>query len=109
MDWQDHPLSCEAASLKMALSGKGVFVSENEIMEKIGYDLTPCKDNIWTDPYQIYVGDINGKVCRTGYGVYWGPIAKAAQNFRLAEDFSNWKIEDLTREIKLGNPVIVWG
>lgn len=109
LDWQNHSLSCEAASLKMALTGKGTFISEEEITEKIGYDLTPRKRDVWGDPYKIYVGDINGKMCQTGYGVYWEPVAKVAQEFRSAEAFSNWKIEDLTREIKSDNPVIVWG
>lgn len=62
IDWQDYPLSCEAASLKMALGYKKVFVSEDEIMEKIGYDLTPRKGNIWGDPYKTYVGKIDGKI-----------------------------------------------
>jgi uncharacterized protein YvpB len=109
LDWQDHALSCEAASLKMALNGKGVYVSEEDIMRKIGYDQTRHKGNIWGDPYQAYVGDIDGKICETGYGVYWEPVAKAAQNFREAEAFSGWKLEDIVREIELGNPVIVWG
>lgn len=109
VDWQDHPLSCEAASLKMALAQKGIYVSEDEIMKKIGYDLTPRQDNIWGDPYKTYVGNIDGKICLTGYGVYWEPVAKAANNWRQAEAFSNWDLKSLIKEIKLGNPVIVWG
>lgn len=109
LDWQNHPLSCEAASLKMALAGKGVYVSETDIMKKIGYDLTSRQDNIWGNPYQVYVGNIDGEICSTGYGVYWQPIAEAAKNWREAEAFSGWNLRDLTREIKLGNPVIVWG
>ncbi len=109
LDWQDYALSCEAASLKMALSGKGIFVSETEIMEKIGYDLGSRKGNVWGDAYERYVGDIDGKMCKTGYGVYWDPVAKAAQNWREAEAFSGWSIQDLTKEVEAGNPVIVWG
>lgn len=109
LDWQDYNLSCEAASLKMALAGKGIFVSETEIMEKIGYDLTSHKGNIWGDPYQMYVGDIDGKMCRTGYGVYWKPVARAALNWREAESFSGWELKDLIREIEKGNPMVVWG
>jgi uncharacterized protein YvpB len=48
-------------------------------------------------------------MCVTGYGVYWDPIAKAAQNFVSAEAFSNWEINDLAKEIKDGNPIIIWG
>jgi len=109
LDWQDDALSCEAASLKMALVGKKVFVSEDEIMEKIGYDLTRRKGDVWGDPHERYVGDIDGKMCKTGYGVYWDPVAKAAQNWREAEAFSGATIEDLTSELKDRNPVVIWG
>ena len=108
-DWQDHRLSCEAASLKMALAAKGVFVSEGEIMQKIGFDRTPHRDGIWGDPYKAFVGNIDGKICSSGYGVYWPVVAKAASNWRPAEARSNWKLKDLTEEIVLGNPVVVWG
>lgn len=109
LDWQDYPLSCEAASLKMALAGKGISVSEDEIMERIGYDLSPRRGNLWTDPYKVYVGDVKGKVCETGYGVYWQPVAQAANYWREAQAFSDWSLEGLITEIKLGNPVILWG
>lgn len=109
MDYQDSSLSCEAASLKMALNFKGESVSENEIMEKVGYDLTARSGNIWGDPYQKFVGNIKGKMCTTGYGVYWEPLAKAASNWRKCEAASYLSIADLTREIKNGNPIVFWG
>ncbi|MFH1894807.1 MAG: C39 family peptidase [Patescibacteria group bacterium] len=108
-NWQKYRLSCEAASLKMALSAKGINVSEDEIMEKIGYDPTPHENNIWGDPDSAYVGDIDGKICDTGYGVHWQPLAKAANNWREAEAFSGWDLKKLINEIKLGNPVVMWG
>ncbi len=108
-DWQDDALSCEAACLKMALFGKGIFISEKEIMEKIGQDLTPRKQDIWGDAYETYIGGINGKMCKTGYGVYWTATAEAANKWRPAQAFSGWKINDLTQAINSGHPVIVWG
>ena len=93
----------------MALRGKGVIVSEKEILEKFGADLSPRKNNIWGDPQESFVGDVDGKMCRTGYGIYWEAVARASRNWRESESFSNWKIEDLTREIKKGTPVIIWG
>lgn len=107
--WQSYPLSCEAASLKMALAVKGVNVSENDIMQKIGYDTTTHKGNTWGNPYNAFVGSLNGSMCTTGYGVYWKPVAKAASNWRPAEYFSGWDVKQLVDEIMLGNPVIVWG
>lgn len=110
MDFQDYPLSCEAASLKMALAYKGVYVSENQIMGYLNVDSAPRQDNIWGNPYQGYVGDINGKQNVTGYGVYWGPIAEVAKIWRPnSQSFSGWNLSDLTKEIKNGNTVIVWG
>jgi len=108
-DWQDSKLSCEAASLKMALASKGIYVSEKEIMEKIGYDPTPHKGAVWGDPNKNFVGNINGKMCDNGYGVYWEPVALAANNWRLAEYFSGGNIKKIVEEIEAGNPVIVWG
>jgi uncharacterized protein YvpB len=107
--WQQHNLSCEAASLKMALSAKDVTVSENEIMNKIGFDSTPHQNGIWGDPDLAFVGNIDGKMCSTGYGVHWNPMAKAAQNWRPAEAFSNWTLPQLINELSLGNPVVMWG
>ncbi len=109
LDWQDDSLSCEAASLKMALNYKGAAVSEDDIMAKIGSDLSPRQGNFWGDPNQLYVGDTNGKICSTGYGVHWQPIARAANYWREAEAFSHWELSDLTRELAAGNPVVVWG
>ncbi|MBI2626498.1 MAG: C39 family peptidase [Candidatus Nealsonbacteria bacterium] len=107
--WQESHLSCEAASLRMALAAKDIYVSEDDIMSKIGYDPTPRKNGVWGDPNKAFVGDINGKICDTGYGVYWDPVAKAAQNWRNAEAFSGWSLKDLIKEIQSGNPVIMWG
>lgn len=109
MDWQDYPLSCEAASLKMAMHAKGVYISEDEIMQKIGYDMTPHLGNFWGDPDKAYVGNIYGDICKTGYGVYWQPLAEAANHWRGAEAFSGWTIQQLAKEIGLGNPVVFWG
>ncbi|MFH1401356.1 MAG: C39 family peptidase, partial [Parcubacteria group bacterium] len=107
--FQKYLLSCEAASLKMALSAKGINVSEDQIMTKIGYDPTPHKNGVWGDPNLAFVGDIDGKICDTGYGVHWGPLAEAANNWRESEAFSRWDLKKLINEIKLQNPVVVWG
>lgn len=108
-DYQDHSLSCEAASLKMALNYKGAGTSEEAIMNIVGYDPTIRNGNIWGDPYSAFVGDINGRQDTTGYGVYWDPIARAANNWRRAEAFTGWGISNLTASISAGNPVVVWG
>ncbi|MFH0987681.1 MAG: Ig-like domain-containing protein [Patescibacteria group bacterium] len=110
LDFQDYPLSCEAAALKMALRYKGLSVSENGIMNYIKIESAPRQGNIWADPYKVYVGSLRGKQNTTGYGVYWDPIAAAAKVWRpQSQAFSGWSVSDLTKEIKNGNPIVVWG
>ncbi|MBU0964028.1 Ig-like domain-containing protein, partial [Patescibacteria group bacterium] len=106
---QEHNLSCEIATLVMALIFRGINVSEATIIEAIGVDPTPKQDGVWGNPHIAFVGDIDGKQPSTGYGVYWQPIATAGQSYRESEWFTGWTITQLTNEIKNGNPVIVWG
>jgi len=110
IDYQDKKLSCEAAALKMALFGKGVRVSENDIMKIVGYDPTKRSSGIWGNPNGAFVGDINGRQNTTGYGVYWGPIARAAKKWRPdSESFTNWTLKKIIAEVANGNPVEFWG
>ncbi len=110
LDYQDKALSCEAAALKMALAGKGLSVSEDQIMNIVGYDPTIRSGNIWGDPNVAFVGSINGKQNTTGYGVQWDPIARAARALgRSTDAFSGWSVQNLAEAINNGNPVIIWG
>lgn len=109
MHYQEKSLSCEIAATKMALSYKGVNVSEDELLNLVGFDPTIKQGDIWGDPYSAFVGDVNGKQNTTGYGVYWGPIARAASSYRRAVDFSGWTAVNLAEQINAGNPVVVWG
>ena len=109
MDYQDKPLSCEAASLKMALNYKGATVSETDIMNIVGYDPTIRNGNVWGDPYTAFVGDINGRQDTTGYGVYWDPIARAAKTWRNATAFTGWTSAQAAEQLAAGNPIVVWG
>lgn len=109
VDYQDRPLSCEAAALKMALEGKGVSVSESMIMDRVPTYPGHRDGDTWGDPYVEFVGDINGKQNSTGYGVYWDPIATAGNTWRPSEAFTGWSVAQVTREVAKGNPVVVWG
>lgn len=106
---QEHNLSCEAAALLMGLLYRGVNVNETALINAIGFDPTPKSNGVWGDPNVAFVGDINGHQPSTGYGVYWGPVAKAANLYRPARVITGGKITDLTAEILKGNPVVVWG
>lgn len=106
---QQHSLSCEAASLRMALAYRGIAVTEDELLNKIGFDPTPKKADVWGNPYKAFVGDVNGKQMTSGYGVYWGPVARVAAIYTGAKEFTGRKLEQLLTELQKGNPVIVWG
>jgi uncharacterized protein YvpB len=93
----------------MALAAKGIFVSENDIMAKVGYDPTPHAGDTWGDPYVAYVGNIDGKQNTTGYGVYWDPIAKAGSAWRPSEAFTGWTTAQVLQEVQQGNAVVAWG
>jgi len=105
---QQHTLSCEVASLRMALAYKGVVKSEDELLGLVGYDNTPHIGGTWGNPYQHFVGNVNGNQMRDGYGVYWDPIARVASMFGSAQAFQNQNIQFLTSQIQKGNPVIIW-
>lgn len=110
LDYQDRPLSCEAAALKMALANKGVFVSEGDIMNRVGYDFSgPRQGNVWGDPDNGFVGDIDGRQNTTGYGVHWGPVARAAGAWRSSEAFSGWSTERILNEVAKGHAIVIWG
>ena len=105
---QQHTLSCEVASLRMALAYKGVIKSEDELLNLVGYDNTPHVGNVWGNPYEHFVGNVNGNQMRDGYGVYWGPIERVAKMFGNAQAFQNGNVAMLTSNIQKGNPVMIW-
>ncbi|GEM_PF-870901 len=110
LDYQDRPLSCEAAALKMALAGRGVKVTETQIMNIVGYDKTPHRGDVWGDPDMAFVGSIDGHQNTTGYGVHWGPIARTARTWRPgSKAFVGGTVTTLTAAIDADSPVVIWG
>lgn len=118
---QEHALSCEVATLRMALAYRGVTVSEAELLAVVGVDPAPRTGNVWGraprssegaewgDPNEAFVGDVDGIMPKTGYGVHAGPIGRAAGRYRTAEVIENGTASMLTDAIANGNPVIAWG
>jgi uncharacterized protein YvpB len=105
---QKYSLSCEIASLRMALAFKGVHLDEDTIHREVGQDPTPHQGDIWGNPHGAFVGNINGRQMSDGYGVHWEPIAKAANLHRPASAFQGWSISQLTSALSAGNPVVIW-
>ncbi len=109
--YQEHALSCEVASLLMALNYKGVKVTENELIAQLPVsDAGPRQvGNIWGDPNLGFVGNINGTMPNTGYGVYEKPIYDLASKYRATKIINNGTISDLIIELSDNNPIVVWG
>ncbi|MFA6410813.1 MAG: C39 family peptidase [Candidatus Buchananbacteria bacterium] len=108
---QQHSLSCEVASLLMALNYKGVKVTEDELIKQLPIsDPGPrSQNNTWGDPDLGFVGDIDGRMPDTGYGVYEKPIYDLALKYRPAKIMVNATLADLIAELANDNPVVVWG
>ncbi len=106
---QEYALSCEAAALRMALAYRGVSVSEDELLTKLGTDPTNKNGSVWGNPYVGFVGNVRGKQMTRGYGVYWEPITRVARSYRHAESFTGGNISKLTEMVQRQHPVIIWG
>lgn len=106
---QEHSLSCEIAALKMALDYVGIDVPESELISHLVFDPTPRANGVWGDPYKGFVGNIDGKMLRTGYGVYWDPIARVGLRYTRTEVIHDGTLQHLTSHIDQNRPVVVWG
>jgi len=108
---QEHRLSCEVASLLMALNYKGIKVTESELVKQLPIsDPGPRRvNNIWGDPNLGFVGNIDGTMPDTGYGVYEKPIYDLASQYRMAKIITNTTLADLITELSNNNPIVVWG
>src|SRR3989344_4407835 len=105
---QKHPLSCEVSALRMTLAYRGIQKTEEELLSKVGFDPTEHIGNVWGNPYERFVGNVDGRQMTTGYGVYWGPIARVAKEFTNSQSFEGWGVKEVTQAVIQGNPVIIW-
>jgi uncharacterized protein YvpB len=119
---QIYNLSCEAASLEMALGEKGVTQTQDQLLTLFG--VSDPKQSylqngtmIWGDPNLGFVGNVQGYFSTksegmrgaTGWGVNNGPVLKAAQSFRPdSAEYSNFTSAQVMKELDNGNPVIFW-
>jgi uncharacterized protein YvpB len=110
---QIYGLDCEAAALQIALNAVGINVSQDWLLGRFGADLRPPvmsggEPVRWADPYQTFVGDVRGVWLKTGYGVYYPPIAAAAQVAGAgAVGHEGWLPAQLYSEVAMGHPVVV--
>ncbi len=111
---QEHPVTCELASLRMSLNYVGYGVTETDLINKIAYDpilKSKMKNNIWGDPDFGFVGSVDGSVFNgTGYGVYNKPIKDLALNYATSSYLmEKANLQKVLSEVEKKHPVIVWG
>jgi uncharacterized protein YvpB len=119
---QAHRLSCEAAALRMALAYEGITRDELTLIADMGDDLRPARLDsrgrlvTWGDPMAAYVGNPDGRITAyTGYGVYYGPVARAAQKAGATVIANGSGLygtgiapTDIYRYLLEGHPVVAW-
>lgn len=106
---QEHSLSCEVAALQMVLNFYGVPVMESQLINKLPFDPTPRQGDMWGDANQGFVGNINGTMMGTGYGVHWQPIATLAKQWKKAEVVRLAEPTQIVKHLAAGRPIIAWG
>ncbi len=106
---------CEAASLRMVLAARGVQVSDQDVLGHIGIDLAHPKAGVSGplsgDPFQAFVGSPNGSEgAGTGFGVYYPPVARAAQSYGMSVAAAGQGISpaQLGSAVAAGHLAIVW-
>ena len=112
---QVYAQSCEAASLRMALSYRNISTTDERLLEMMSYDGAAARtvngQLVWGDPNEQFVGYRDGNQTDfTGYGVFADPIAAAAERLgRPAAIENDVQIDWIVRQIYAGNPVVLWG
>jgi uncharacterized protein YvpB len=113
---QAYNLSCEAASLQMALAYEGVSAGQASLLAAMKPDdSTPeLRGGVvvrWSDPYVNFVGDPAGhEYDSTGYGVYYPVVARvaAAAGGSVAWSGTGLSWTELARHVRVGHPVVAW-
>ena len=112
---QAYGLSCEEASLRMALAHQGIATTDAAILGIIGTDERPAYYDggalHWGNPYTTFVGNPNGsEIALTGYGTYYPTLARAAAILGGQVLRSGERILPATLYSALlaGHPAVVW-
>jgi uncharacterized protein YvpB len=109
---QQQSLTCEIASLRMALKGVGITVSEKELWNRLAKDSTPrSRQNgqlIWGDPNSGFVGKPNGRMLSTGFGVYAPPLAALANQYASSSIIRVDDTHAIDAALSQGHPIVYW-
>jgi uncharacterized protein YvpB len=112
---QVYVLSCESASLRMALAYEGIATTDKAVLDIMGADLRgPVFDSAgmhWGDPFETFVGNVGGsEVALTGYGTYYPTIEHAATKLggRVLRSGQNILPAEVYDAVLNGHPVVAW-
>lgn len=111
---QQHALSCETASLRSALAGIGIRKTEEELWRALPKDptpqhwLVPGRIIVWGDPNIGFVGNRDGRMPQTGYGVFAGPVSRAANVFASSTVVRLDDPRVIDNALRQGHPIIAW-
>jgi uncharacterized protein YvpB len=112
---QDYELSCEEASLQMAIAHQGVYVSQGQELADIGIDWRAGYYSggtlRWGDPYQRFVGNPSGsEVALTGYGTYFSTISGLSGRYgaNVLRNGEGVAPVEVYRAVLQNHPVVTW-
>jgi len=112
---QAFELSCESASLRMALAYEGIATTDQAILDIVGAD--PSRATFvngalrWGDPYVSFVGNVNGsEIALTGYGMYYPTVVKAATQLggHVLAQGEGIPPSQVYEAVLAGHPVVTW-
>jgi uncharacterized protein YvpB/nitrogen fixation protein FixH len=109
---QQYILSCEESALRMALAYRGIMVSDMDVLQAENYDPQPrnTTTNTWQNPYETFVGNVNGTEDVTGWGAYGSAIAAAADKLGgNASYISGITVQQVSNAVHSNDPVVLWG
>lgn len=114
---QQHRLSCEAATLRMAhnFHNPSRIDDDMAVYRITGHekDRRPAR-NGGCNPDRAFCGRVDGTMMRDGYGVHSTPIARAATYFDTCRPSlhlrgSSYSYAAIARAVNDGYPVVAWG
>jgi uncharacterized protein YvpB len=112
---QAFELSCESASLRMALAYEGIATTDAAILNIVGNDPRPAIFQNgalrWGDPYASFVGNVNGsEIALTGYGMYYPTVVKAARTLggHVLNAGEGITPAQVYAAVLAGHPVVTW-
>src|SRR5437868_3500306 len=112
---QAFELSCESASLRMALAYEGIATTDSAILKLVGSDPRPAAivNGVlqWGDPFVSFVGNVNGsEIALTGYGMYYPTVVKAAGALggHVVNAGQHVTPAQVYAAVLAGHPVVAW-